>query len=273
MQVNEGEIFALLGPNGAGKTTTIEILEGFQRPTSGSVSVLGFNPNEHHREFKDRVGIVLQNSAVDQFLNVEESLKLVSRYYRNSLDIETVLHTTGLNEVRGKRPSVLSGGYQRRLDVALGLTGNPDLLFLDEPTTGFDPAARRDAWDMISNLRTLGKTVLLTTHYMDEVEHLADRAAILVGGEIVKQGTPIELVSQHLTQITFNLPDVPRDFKISFEDRLIQEGSSFHLNSRKPTQDLFELTQWATSHGVELSGLNVTKPSLDDVFIELSRQS
>ena len=198
LRVPVGEVFALLGPNGAGKTTTVEILEGHRKRTGGSVYVLGHDPENNERRFKQRIGIVLQKTGVEPYLNVEETIKLFAGYYQDPESVQKILEITGLEKLRLVRVQKLSGGQLRRLDVAIGLVGNPELLFLDEPTTGFDPAARRSAWEMISNLRTLGKTVFLTTHYMEEAEYLADRVAIMVNGTIVAEGTTKELSLIHI---------------------------------------------------------------------------
>ena len=186
--VSKGEVFALLGPNGAGKTTMVEILEGHRDRSAGDVSVLGYDPGRNDRALKRRIGIVLQSTSVEPYLSVEETINLFRGYYPHPLPLEQILEAIGLREQRRTRVKRLSGGQQRRLDVAIGLAGDPELLFLDEPTTGFDPSARRGAWEMIRNLQSLGKTILLTTHYMNEAEHLADRAAIIVDGEIVAKG-------------------------------------------------------------------------------------
>ena len=191
--VSNGEVFALLGPNGAGKTTMVEILEGHRDRSAGDVSVLGYDPGRNDQALKRRIGIVLQSTSVEPYLSVEETINLFRGYYPHPLPLEQILEVIGLREQRRTRVKRLSGGQQRRLGVAIGLAGDPELLFLDEPTTGFDPSARRGAWEMIRNLQSLGKTILLTTHYMDEAEHLADRAAIIVDGEMVAEGTPGEL--------------------------------------------------------------------------------
>lgn len=270
LKVEVGEIFALLGPNGAGKTTTIEILEGFLRPNAGRVRVLGHDPAKHERMYKERIGVVLQETEVERFLSVEESIQLIRSYYQDPLPLEDVLDTTGLSDLRRVRPRELSGGQQRRLDVAMGLAGNPDLLFLDEPTTGFDPHARRDAWDMLRNLRQLGKTVLLTSHYMDEVEHIADRAAVMIAGKIVSQGTPQELAHESEPTVTFKANpaiDLPHEFESTIE----WDGSRYELRSKDLVRTLHSLTGWAIENGIELDGLSITNRSLDDAFLELTQ--
>ena len=294
LRVAVGEVFALLGPNGAGKTTTVEILEGYLSRTSGEVSVLGFDPSRpaikgrilsglagllpgmgqrsQERRFKERIGIVLQSTGVDPYLNVQETINLFRGYYPDPLPLEDVLTATGLAEQRRVRVRKLSGGQQRRLDVAVGLAGNPDLLFLDEPTTGFDPSARRDAWEMVRNLKQLGKTVLLTTHYMDEAEHLADRLAIMVRGKIVAEGTPAELVRRGgATTIKFGLgtepPPVPRELAVE------RDGTDgrYTMLTDTPTESLHRLTAWAVEQDIELEQLSVSSASLEDVFVELAR--
>ena len=268
-EVAAGEVFALLGPNGAGKTTTVEILEGHLTPSAGSARVLGHDPNRHERRFKERVGIVLQSTSVERFLSVEETIELFRGYYPHPLPVDEVLRATGLVEQRTARVRRLSGGQQRRLDVAIGLAGNPDLLFLDEPTTGFDPSARRGAWEMIRGLKALGKTVLLTTHYMDEATQLADRAAILVRGEIVAEGTPAELVASDATSVRFRLPPGTTMPEVPGAESSMEDGLCI-VQTRTPTQTLHGLTAWAMEQGIELEELSVSKPSLEDVFVALA---
>ena len=268
-EVAAGEVFALLGPNGAGKTTTVEILEGHLTPSAGSARVLGHDPSRHERRFKERVGIVLQSTSVERFLSVEETIELFCGYYPHPLPVDEVLRATGLVEQRTARVRRLSGGQQRRLDVAIGLAGNPDLLFLDEPTTGFDPSARRGAWEMIRGLKALGKTVLLTTHYMDEATQLADRAAILVRGEIVAEGTPAELVASDATSVRFRLPPGTTMPEVPGAESSMEAGLCI-VQTRTPTQTLHGLTAWAVEQGIELEELSVSKPSLEDVFVALA---
>ena len=292
LRVETGEVFALLGPNGAGKTTTVEILEGYLGRSAGEVSVLGFDPSRiegralsglasllpgmgrrfQERRFKERIGIVLQSTGVDPYLNVQETVNLFRGYYPDPLPLEDVLTATGLTEQRRVRVRRLSGGQQRRLDVAVGLAGNPDLLFLDEPTTGFDPSARRDAWEMVRNLKQLGKTVLLTTHYMDEAEHLADRLAIMVKGKIVAEGTPAELVRRGgATTIKFGLePETPPVPDSLAAERDGTDGR-YTILTDTPTESLHLLTGWAVERGIELEQLSVSRASLEDVFVELTR--
>ena len=271
-EVASGEVFALLGPNGAGKTTTVEVLEGYLTPTQGSARVLGHDPSRHERRFKERVGIVLQSTSIERFLSVEETIELFRGYYPDPLPVDEVLRATGLVEQRKTRVQRLSGGQQRRLDVAIGLAGNPDLLFLDEPTTGFDPSARRGAWEMIRGLKALGKTVLLTTHYMDEATQLADRAAIMVRGEIVAEGTPAELVASDATTIRFRLPEGTAMPDMPNAESSMEDGRCT-VHTRAPTQTLHGLTAWALKQGIELEELSVSKPSLEDIFVALAAEA
>ena len=270
LHVMKGEVFALLGPNGAGKTTTVEILEGHRDRTAGQVSVLGYDPKHNDRGFKERIGIVLQSTGVEPYLNVEETIDLFRGYYPHPLPLGQILEVIGLVEQRRVQVKRLSGGQQRRLDVAIGLAGDPELLFLDEPTTGFDPSARRGAWEFIRSLRSLGKTVVLTTHYMDEAENLADRAAIMVRGRIVAQGPPAQLVQRGgATTIGFRLGprEVPIPAHLSAEST--SDGRHTIVTSM-PTQSLHELTGWAIDRGIELEELSVSRPSLEDVFVALA---
>ncbi len=269
LQVSIGEVFALLGPNGAGKTTTIEILEGYLLRTAGEALVLGHDPGRNDRSLKERIGIVLQSTGVQPYLSVEESINLFRGYYPHPMPLEEILRATGLTEQRRVRVSRLSGGQQRRLDVAIGLSGDPELLFLDEPTTGFDPSARRDAWEMVRNLKSLGKTVVLTTHYMDEAEYLADRVAIIVQGKIVAEGAPGELSHEgKSTSIRFRLD---RSFVRPPEDLGAEpaDNDRYVITTDSPTRSLHRLTAWALEQGIELEELSVSRPSLEDLFIEL----
>ena len=269
--VSKGEVFALLGPNGAGKTTMVEILEGHRDRSAGDVSVLGYDPGRNDRALKRRIGIVLQSTSVEPYLSVEGTINLFRGYYPHPLPLEQILEVIGLREQRRIPVKRLSGGQQRRLDVAIGLAGDPELLFLDEPTTGFDPSARRGAWEMIRNLQSLGKTILLTTHYMEEAEHLADRVAIMVDGEIVAEGTPGEL-SQRDGSVTIGfridsgLSALPEDLGAE------QAGNSgrYTITTSTPTRSLHQLTGWAVEQGIELQELSVSRPSLEDLFIELA---
>ena len=269
--VSKGEVFALLGPNGAGKTTMVEILEGHRDRSAGDVSVLGYDPGRNDQALKRRIGIVLQSTSVEPYLSVEETINLFRGYYPHPLPLEQILEVIGLREQRHTRVKRLSGGQQRRLDVAIGLAGDPELLFLDEPTTGFDPSARRGAWKMIRNLQSLGKTILLTTHYMDEAEHLADRAAIIVDGEIVAEGTPGEL-SQRDGSVTIGFRIDSGSGALPEDLGAEQAGNSgrYTITTSTPTRSLHQLTGWAVEQGIELQELSVSRPSLEDLFIELA---
>lgn len=270
LDVFEGEVFALLGPNGAGKTTTVEILEGHRSRDAGEVQVLGHDPGRNERTFKERIGIVLQETGIERYLTAAEVVELYGGYYPNPRDTDEVLEVVGLTDKRDERVYKLSGGQQRRLDVAVGLVGNPALLFLDEPTTGFDPRARRDAWEMIANLRSLGKTVFLTTHYMDEAQHLADRVAIIVQGRIVAVGHPNELVDAGAaTTIRFRRPpgiDLPGALEAT------TAGGWAEISTTEPTKTLHRLTTWAIDAGIELEGLTVVRPDLEDIYLSLTAE-
>ena len=271
LSVSKGEVFALLGPNGAGKTTTVEILEGHRDRSAGDVSVLGYDPGRNDRALKRRIGIVLQSTSVEPYLSVEETINLFRGYYPHPLPLEQILEAIGLREQRRTRVKRLSGGQQRRLDVAIGLAGDPELLFLDEPTTGFDPSARRGAWEMIRNLQSLDKTILLTTHYMDEAEHLADRVAIMVDGEIVAEGPPSDL-SQRDGSVTIGFRIDSGSGALPEDLGAEQTGNSgrYTITTSTPTRSLHQLTGWAVEQGIELQELSVSRPSLEDLFIELA---
>jgi len=258
LEVERGEVFAFLGPNGAGKTTTVEILEGYRRRTGGEVTVLGEDPQRAGREWRERIGIVLQSGRLDPYLTVRESIDLYAGYFRQPRPTEEVISLIGLGDKADERASRLSGGQQRRLDVGMALVGDPELLFLDEPTTGFDPSARRQAWDVIAGLRDLGKTVFLTTHYMDEAQRLADRVTIIAAGRIVAQGTPEDLGERDAGETTI---------------RYRSQGEEIVLRTQAPVQTLHELTSKALADGEELEGLEVTRPSLEDVYLELTANS
>ena len=251
--IREGEVFGLLGPNGAGKTTTVEILEGYRRRDAGSIDVLGFDPQRFELGFRERIGVVLQQSQLLPNLTVAETHRIFGGYYEESRDIDEVIALVGLADKRDARVRTLSGGQKRRLDLGLALVGDPDLVFLDEPTTGFDPAARRIAWDMIRSLRSLGKTVLLTTHYLDEAQELCDRVAVLREGLIVRIGTPAEL----------------RGTSLETEIRYREDGQDVVVRTLEPTRVLNELTAEALAAGRELEGLEVRRPTLEDVYLEL----
>jgi ABC-2 type transport system ATP-binding protein len=255
-EIAAGEVFGLLGPNGAGKTTTVEILEGYRQRDSGTVSVLGVDPDAAGLDWRQRIGVVLQSSAMYSNLTVAEHLDLFAGYYEQPREADEVIDLVGLGEKRNARVRTLSGGQKRRLDLALGLVGDPEVLFLDEPTTGFDPAARRQAWDVIRSLRTLGKTILLTTHYLDEAEQLADRVAVLREGTIVAIGRPAELSgTSPATEIRYR-----------------RDGEEFVVSTHEPTRVLHELTAQALAEGRELEGLSVRRPTLEEVYLALTEE-
>jgi ABC-2 type transport system ATP-binding protein len=255
-EIAEGEVFGLLGPNGAGKTTTVEILEGYRPRDGGEVSVLGRDPARAERPFRERIGVVLQQSQMFQNLTVRELHAMFAGYYERPRDVQEVIELVGLAGKADDRVKTLSGGQKRRLDLGIALVGDPDLVFLDEPTTGFDPAARRAAWDMIRSLRSLGKTILLTTHYLDEAEQLADRVAVLREGMIIREGAPAELTG-----------DSPET-----EIRFRRDGEVVVMRTTEPTRVLNELTSEALAEGRELEGLSVRRPTLEDVYLELTAE-
>jgi ABC-2 type transport system ATP-binding protein len=269
LHVEAGEVFALLGPNGAGKTTTVEILEGYRRRTDGEALVLGRDPGHLDRATRQRIGIVLQSTGVDPFLTVRETVELYAGYYPRPRDVDEVVEVVGLSEKRDARVVKLSGGQQRRLDVAVALAGDPELLFLDEPTTGFDPGARRNAWEIVRNLTALGKTVFLTTHYMDEAQALANRVAVIARGEIVAEGPPSTLAGRDLaqTQVRFRVPDPSTLPSLGF---LVAADGTLEIRTDDPTAVLHRLTSWALEGGVTLEALEVHRPSLEDVYLELT---
>ncbi len=271
LSVEAGEVFALLGPNGAGKSTIVEILEGYRSRTEGSVSVLGFDPAKVDRSYRERIGIVLQETAVEDQLTVSEVIDLYGSMYPSRRRTGELVELVGLNEKSDSRIKTLSGGQRRRLELALGIVGDPELIFLDEPTTGFDPSARRQAWSIVENLTSLGKTVLLTTHYMDEAQFLADRVAVIARGKIVAEGTPDTLGGRATagTLITFNSNDQSMD-GLPAQDVSVAENGGVIIRTTDPTRDLHRLTGWAIDHGVELAGLSVSRPSLEDVYLELT---
>jgi ABC-2 type transport system ATP-binding protein len=253
-EIQAGEVFGLLGPNGAGKTTTVEILEGYRTRDGGTVAVLDEDPQRAGLDWRERIGVVLQSSAMYPNLSVAESLQLFAGYYRQPLDVGSVIGLVGLEEKRDARVRTLSGGQQRRLDLGLGLIGDPEVLFLDEPTTGFDPAARRAAWEVIRSLRSLGKTILLTTHYLDEAESLADRVAVLREGHIVAIGRPEDLTgSAPATEIRYR-----------------RNGEDLVVSTHQPTQVLHELTSAALAEGRELENLSVRRPTLEEIYLALT---
>jgi ABC-2 type transport system ATP-binding protein len=252
-EIEEGEVFGLLGPNGAGKTTTVEILEGYRSRDSGEVTVLGHDPQDPGPEFRERIGVVLQQSELWPNLTVREAHRVFAGYYEHPRNVDEVITLVGLAEKQDARIKTLSGGQKRRLDLGVALVGDPDLVFLDEPTTGFDPAARRAAWEMIRSLRALGKTVLLTTHYLDEAEQLADRVAVMREGVIVLIGTPRELTSADL----------------EVEIRYRRNGEEVLLRTSEPTRVLHELSGDALARGEELERLEVRRPTLEEVYLSL----
>jgi ABC-2 type transport system ATP-binding protein len=256
LEVRTGEIFAFLGPNGAGKTSTVEILEGYRRRTGGAVSVLGEDPAHAGSAWRDRIGIVLQSNSLDPYLTVRESLELYAGYFSHPRSVEGTIALVGLEEKADERARKLSGGQQRRLDVGMALVGDPELLFLDEPTTGFDPSARRQFWDVIAGLRDLGKTVFLTTHYMDEAQRLADRVTIIAGGQIVAEGTPGDLGERDKATTTIRYRDAA--------------GAEVSIETLDPVRELNRLTAAALERGEDLEGLEVTRPSLEDVYLDLT---
>jgi ABC-2 type transport system ATP-binding protein len=253
-EIEEGEVFGLLGPNGAGKTTTLEILEGYRKRDAGEVTVLGHDPERPGPDFRERIGVVLQQSQLWQTITVREMHSMFAGYYAHPRDVDEVIALVGLESKRDARAKTLSGGQKRRLDLGIALVGDPDLVFLDEPTTGFDPAARRAAWEMIRSLRSLGKTVLLTTHYLDEAEQLADRVAVMREGVIVRIGTPRELTTSDL----------------EVEIRYRRDGEEVVIVTTEPTRVLHELTTEALARGVELERLEVRRPTLEDVYLTLT---
>jgi ABC-2 type transport system ATP-binding protein len=268
--VERGQIFALLGPNGAGKTTTVEILEGYRSRDGGTVRVLGYDPARQRRLLKSRIGIVLQSSGMDRYLTVAETVAMYAGYYPRPRPVDEVIEHVGLQTKRGARVLRLSGGQQRRLDVAIALVGNPDLLFLDEPTTGFDPSARHEAWEVIKNLAGLGKTVLLTTHYMDEAQYLADQVAVISGGRIVAEGPPATIGNRERARarIRYRLADgamPPADLSAPPGPDGLTELIPDDL-----TTALHRLTGWALDQHVELTALEVVRPTLEDVYLELT---
>jgi ABC-2 type transport system ATP-binding protein len=274
LTVERGAVFALLGPNGAGKTTTVEILEGYRSRDGGRVSVLGFDPADGERALKERVGIVLQSTGVDPFLTVAETVELYRAAYPRPRPVEEVLEVAGLLPKRHTRVTKLSGGQRRRLDTAVALAGDPELLFLDEPTTGFDPSARRAAWEVVANLSALGKTVLLTTHYMDEAQQLASHVAVLAGGLIVAEGSPSSLAARDgaQTKVRFRIPSEAPAPPAALDVSESSDGT-VELTTSDPTRTLYELTRWAIECGITLDALDVTRPTLEDVYLSITKDS
>lgn len=271
LTIETGEVFALLGPNGAGKTTTVEMLEGHRTPDTGEVQVLGHDPRTGGRAFRERIGIVLQHGSVEEVFSVREALTTYGSMYPRRIAPDRLIELVGLEEKADDRVKTLSGGQQRRLELALGLVGDPDLIFLDEPTTGFDPSARRQAWAVLDNLTKLGKTILLTTHYMDEAQHLADRIAVIDNGRIIAEGTPDTLGGRDdgKTKIRFTLPPNTDMTRLPLE-ATSRNGDRFEVTCESPTRALHDLTGWALQAGLELQNLQVERPSLEDVYLELT---
>lgn len=270
-----GEVVALLGPNGAGKTTTVEILEGHRTRDSGEVSVLGHDPGRGDRALRERIGIVLQEAGIEDVFSVREILTRYRSMYPRRRDVEEVLEVVGLTEKADDRVTSLSGGQQRRVDLALGLIGDPDLIFLDEPTTGFDPSARRQAWEVVEGLRSLGRTILLTTHYLDEAEYLADRVLVIARGRLLAEGTAadLEAASGLRPTLRFRLGDgasrPPEDPAVIGLDLQADQSGWFSAASDEPARDLHRLTGWALDAEVRLEGLEVRRPTLEDVYLDL----
>jgi ABC-2 type transport system ATP-binding protein len=271
LTVHRGELLAVLGPNGAGKTTLVEILEGHRRADAGDVRVLGFDPAQRERDFRARIGIVLQETGIDPALTVREAIELYSSPYPHRRPAAEAAELVGLADRMNARAGTLSGGQRRRLDLAVALAGNPELIFLDEPTTGFDPAARRQSWELIARLRELGTTILLTTHYMDEAQHLADRVVVVRGGRVIAEGTPDSLGGDAEAVIAFRAPagSLPLPAGREVERR----HGWIEFRTPAPTRDLAPLMAWAAARDAELEGLTVTRPSLEDVYLELTEEA
>jgi len=268
--VEPGEVFGLLGPNGAGKTTIVEILEGYRQRDRGRVEVLGIDPAHGGRGLRRRLGMVLQECAVEPYLSVREVIDLYGGYYARPRPSAEVIDLVGLTEKADVRVKRLSGGQQRRLDLALALVGDPELVFLDEPTTGFDPSARRNAWEIVRGMRELGKTILLTTHYMDEAQSLTDRVCVVSGGRVVRIGTPGSLRAERTAAVIQFVPPPGVSVPVVGEKVPSGEEGLLAMTTETPTQALHELTAWAVARQLELERLEVTRPSLEDVYLELT---
>ncbi len=268
LTVEAGEVVALLGPNGAGKTTTVEILEGYRRRDAGDVRVLGTDPEKGGQALRERIGVVLQEAGFEESFTPRELIRLHAGYYPHPRPVDEVIALTGLGEKADARVRTLSGGQRRRLDLALGIVGGPELIFLDEPTTGFDPSARRHAWELVDGLRDLGATILLTTHYLDEAEHLADRVVIIDHGRVVAAGTPASLSAGSGTVISFRLPPgvATADLPVVGRDRRVA-GSVVEVHTGSATADVAALSTWAVARGIELEELTLARPSLEDVYL------
>jgi ABC-2 type transport system ATP-binding protein len=273
--VERGEVFALLGPNGAGKTTTLEILTGHRRLTGGTVEVLGFDPWRDGPALRERIGVVLQKAGIDADLTVAETVRLYAGFYRKAKPVDELLDLVSLSPRRGDRVSALSGGQLRRLDLALALVGGPKLLFLDEPTTGLDPFSRREAWDLIAGLRTEGTTTLLTSHYMDEVQYLADRIGVMSHGHVVAEATPATLAGRDLAVATISFQEPAAGWEAALLPEVVdveRRGDLVVLRSTEPTAALARITGWAAERGEELLGLTVTRPTLEDAYLSLTER-
>jgi len=291
LTVRRGELLAVLGPNGAGKTTLVEILEGHRSASAGDVRVLGFDPADRDRAFRERIGIVTQEEGLDSLLTVAEAVSLYSAAYPEPRPVGEVLALVGLDERADVRTGELSGGQRRRLELALAIAGDPELIFLDEPTTGFDPAARRQSWELIAGLRELGTTVLLTTHYLDEAQHLADRVVVVSGGRVIAEGTPESLAADRAPQalVGFREPDAAAAdagagaaadagaaagaLPLPVGAEVERRDGRISFRTPAPTRDLAPLVAWAAARGVELEGLTVIRPSLEDVYLELTKEA
>jgi ABC-2 type transport system ATP-binding protein len=272
LTVNRGELLAVLGPNGAGKTTMVEILEGHRRTDQGEVSVLGHDPARREREFLAKIGIVLQEGGLDPAIRVREAVELYSAAYPHPRDAAEVIELVGLTEKADDRADTLSGGQRRRLDLALGIAGDPELIFLDEPTTGFDPAARRHSWELIGNLRSLGKTILLTTHYMEEAQRLADRVVVIARGRVIAEGTPDSLGRDGgESVVSFRVPAHNDGLPLPAGARVERDTAEFTTTT--PTRDLAPILAWAAGRGMELENLIVARPTLEDVYLQLTEES
>jgi ABC-2 type transport system ATP-binding protein len=274
LTVERGEVLALLGPNGAGKTTLVEILEGHRRADGGDARVLGFDPGQRERAFRERIGIVLQEEGLSPVITVREAIELYSAAYPHPRPAAEVMELVGLADRAHVRAGTLSGGQRRRLDLALGICGDPELVFLDEPTTGFDPAARRQSWELIARLRSLGKTILLTTHYMEEAQQLADRVVVISHGRVIAEGTPDTLGrgAAEVAVVSFRMP-----VDLDVDEAPLPEGVERHdrtlrFRTPTPTHDLAPLLSWAAVRGAELEALTVTRPTLEDVYLQLTEE-
>jgi ABC-2 type transport system ATP-binding protein len=274
LTVRRGEVLALLGPNGAGKTTLTEILEGHRSADAGELDVLGFDPAQRERAFRERIGIVLQQEGLDATITVREAIELYGAAYPSPRPWAEVADLVGLRELADKRAETLSGGQRRRLDLALGLCGDPELVFLDEPTTGFDPAARRHSWELIDGLRALGKTILLTTHYMDEAQYLADRVVVIAGGRIIAEGTPDSLGRgvADASLVSFRVPVGIDADDMPLPDGVERRNGTVSFRTTTPTGDLAPLLSWAVVRGAELESLTISRPSLEDVYLQLTQE-